>query len=802
MTPEDSHMDPALERAVSEIRNEAIPDEVVDAAAARVWARLSQATVPPVEHIRSCPDFQSLIPDFRAGRLPEARVMLLQDHLHECVACRRVFEGKVVAMPPAAVRPARKPHTVRWAVAAGVILAGGLVVWFSMVQSGPHAGRAMVQSVTGNLYAVSPAGLRVMKAGEDLPDGVEIRTALDSGATLALRDGSNVEMRERSGFSTSQAGKEITMHLDRGSVIVQAAKRRSGHFYVATADCRVAVTGTIFSVSAGVKGSRISVLEGEVRVSHDNEEQILHRGEQTSTGEGLVPVALKEDFGWSHNATLLSDLAKVQESLGKLRLPKLRYDSRLLRLLPASTTFFASIPNLADYLGQAEAVFRRQAADSPELRGWLAGPGAAVEPVLEKLRAANEYLGDEMVIFGTPETKAPVFVAEVRRDGLTEFLKQQGLPMASATRPGLVLFSPSREALATTLDSSFQGTAFYQQIAEAYSEGAGLLLCADLAHLGPHATASGLGYLIAGQKQVDAHTETRAAITFDGPRTGIAAWLAPPSPMGALDYVSSEATFVSAFAVKNPGAILEEAAAQFHLPASESGAAASLGGELALALDGPAFHVPAWKLVIEVYDPARFQSALQQAVEAYNRDAVARGAKPLRAGQEAAEGRTDYLIAAGDPNPLTEAHYTFSSGYLIAAPTRALLARALQVKTNGGGIAHAGAFTALIPRDHYENFSAVVYQNLGTTLAPLAGLLGALQTPTGGAHPPLPRLDNLKPFLIAAYGEPDRITIASNGEVPGMSLNNFLSGGLFGIATSGLRLGQFAGTSGARSSSR
>lgn len=809
MNPEETRMDPALERAVSEIRGEAVADEVVDAAAARVWARLSAAQIAatvepsPSEHIRSCADFQSLIPDFRAGRLPEARALLLQDHLHECVACRRVYEGKVVAMPPAVSPPARREaHTMRWAVAAGVVLAGGLVVWFSVIQSGPHAGRAMVQAVNGTLYAVSPAGLRVLSAGADLPDGVEVRTARDSEATLALRDGSTVEMRERSGLSTSAASDGITVHLDRGSVIVQAAKQRSGHFYVATADCRVAVTGTIFGVSSGVKGSRVSVLQGEVRVSHDNQEKVLHPGDQTSTNESLDPVSLNEDLGWSHNAALLGELAKLRSTLAQIPMPKLRYSSRLLGLLPSSTAFYASVPNLADYLAQAQGVFRRQAEDSPELQNWLAGPGKTVEPVLEKLRAANEYLGDEIVIFGTPATRAPVFLAEVKREGLPEFLKQQGLPLASATRPGLVLLSPSAEALGTALDSSFAATDFYKRISEAYREGAGLLLCADLEHLGPHASAAGPRYLIAGQKQAAGHTETRASLTFDGPRTGIAAWLAPPSPMGALDYISSEATFVSAFAIKNPGAILDEVTSHFHLPAANGGAAASLGGELALALDGPAFPVPSWKVVVEVYDVARFEAAVQQTIEEYNRDAPTRGGRPLRSSQETTDGRTDYVIAAADPNPLTEAHYTFSNGYLIAAPTRALLTKALQVKTSGGTITHAAGFTALLPHDHYENFSAVVYQNLGSTLAPLAGLLGAFQPPGGGPRPPMPRLDNLKPFLIAAYGEPDRITIASNGDVPGISLNSFLSGGVFGIATNGLRFGQFAGTTGGRLSSR
>src|SRR6516225_6410690 len=96
MTREQPDMDGALERAIAEIREEHISDELVEAAASRVWSRLSE----PAEHIRSCADFQALLPEFRAGRLGEARTLLVRDHLRECVSCRHVFEGKVVALPP------------------------------------------------------------------------------------------------------------------------------------------------------------------------------------------------------------------------------------------------------------------------------------------------------------------------------------------------------------------------------------------------------------------------------------------------------------------------------------------------------------------------------------------------------------------------------------------------------------------------------------------------------------------------------------------------------------------------------
>ena len=57
-----------------------------------------------------------------------------------------------------------------------------------------------------------------------------------------------------------------------------------------------------------------------------------------------------------------------------------------------------------------------------------------------------------------------------------------------------------------------------------------------------------LKYMVIGQKQDEGAPATRALITFAGQRTGIASWLDTPTPIGALDFVSSEASIVSAFA--------------------------------------------------------------------------------------------------------------------------------------------------------------------------------------------------------------------------------------------------------------
>jgi hypothetical protein len=331
---------------------------------------------------------------------------------------------------------------------------------------------------------------------------------------------------------------------------------------------------------------------------------------------------------------------------------------------------------------------------------------------------------------------------------------------------------------------------------ESYKNGAGLLLCADVSGMGEKSIA-GVRYFIAEEKQVNKEMEARASLGFEGPRTGMAAWLANPAPMGALDYISPEATIVTSFVVKSPGTIVSELlTVQQRSPAAAEKALAdaqiqtgidirkdladALGGEFSLSLDGPAIPVPSWKLVTEVYDPVRIEATLEKFIDATNRDIVKGGGKPLRTGQETFEGRKYYMIAGADGSPLTEAHYTFADGYMIAGPTRALVSRALQVKTAGTSITHSAAFMAMLPRDHYNNFSGLIYQNLGTTLAPLVSMFGGMipqgRGPQAGAM--LQGLSNMKSTMIAAYAEPDRISVATSGNLMGMSINNLITGNL------------------------
>jgi hypothetical protein len=278
---------------------------------------------------------------------------------------------------------------------------------------------------------------------------------------------------------------------------------------VATADCRVAVTGTVFSVNAGVKGSRVSVIQGVVRVTQDNQEKVLNPGGQSVSGSSLEPAPILYDISWSRNSARLGTNT-VSSAAGRV--------SPLLDRAPASTVVFAILPNAADAMKAAQNSLRQAGEQNPQLRAWLGGKVSSVDPLLARLEAAGDYLGEvAMVVFrGADNQPQPVFLANTKRAGLGDFLKKEGLPTAVEERPGLAVFGPDRaavEAFALTLNQpagAFRGSPCYARIAEAQREGASAALCADLARTGQ--PTEGASYFLGEDSQVNGQEATRATI--------------------------------------------------------------------------------------------------------------------------------------------------------------------------------------------------------------------------------------------------------------------------------------------------
>jgi hypothetical protein len=385
--------------------------------------------------------------------------------------------------------------------------------------------------------------------------------------------------------------------------------------------------------------------------------------------------------------------------------------------------------------------------------------------------------------------------------------------LVAASSVGLV-----REA-AANLDhpeaSAFATSSFRQRIADSYRDGAGWLFAVDVESVirraskdagsrdGGEAKTAALqqtGLLDAKQfilevKEAGDRTTTRGVLSFGQDRRGIVSWLAAPAPMGALDFMSPDASLMGSFVVKEPVLLVDDlygilSAAdpefQTKLAAfeSESGVsirddvAATLGGEFAFAVDGPVLPTPSWKAIMEVYDPPRLQHTLELIVSKLAEKATQEGGDaPIPVlEREDAGGRTFYTIRAG--SSVAEVHYMYVDGYLVAAPSRALLERAIQNRESGYVLASSQTFRDLLPQDGRVNFSALVYQNVGPLLKPIAQQMsGAQMTPDQRAS--IAALENqMAPSLAYAYGEQDRIIVATSGAG---SLASQLGGGLLGM---------------------
>jgi hypothetical protein len=845
-----SKQDTYLDRAISELRGEQPDAKTLSASAERVWQRLQagegeEAATSAPQPIRGCADIRSLLPAFHQQELPSARALIVADHLRECVSCRsyaygRGFDGATSVnwrMEPASRGFQWSIVRLSFAVATVALLVALVWTGRNWYFAGPTGSRARIDSIEGQAYGIGAAGGRVLKTGDEVGEDELIRTAANSHAKVRLFEGSEVEMNQRAELTVSASRRDTTIHLDQGSIIVQAAKRHTGHLYVSAPDCLVAVTGTVFSVNSGTKGSRVAVIEGEVHVKHAGLESILHSGDQVATTQsvGLVPV--REEIAWSsdldHELALLAEFSKLRTKLEEIQTPGPRYESKILPLLPADTILYIGIPNLGDALQQANQIFQQQLSQSKVLQDWWnkssnVNQHPTPQELIDKIQVISRYLGEEVVITARGSSASrghgPVLLAEVRQLGLKDYLQDhladtlkspqdianlhvvdsQSLSSLVGDERGMVMLvrqnmlvaggdAASVREMSAQLDAGatlFAGTDFGQRIATVYSRGAETLVAANLGQIlnSSHTQQADskalrnsgfndIKYLIASRGESSSQGDNRITLEFNGQRHGIASWLAAPAPMGSLDYVSSNAGAAVSFVAKQPALMLDDifstigasnpnfsqSLAQTN---SELGLnlrddlARALGGELTLALDGPVLPAPSWKAIVEVNDPGALQVAIDKLVQASNREAQKSNQPGLMLNQAQFGGRTFYTIQSQGAGLSTECDYTFADGYMILAPSRALLLVALQTHANGTSLARSASFRALLPSDNHANFSAMIYQNLSPILKPLSSQL------TSGQLALLQQLAaDAKPSVFCAYGESDRIEVASNSKL-------------------------------------
>lgn len=778
-----------FERVLNSIREEDPGVDTIHSAAERVRAKLDMRAVDMGGRLNSCEDFRALADAYREGSLSEARHMLVEDHLHSCVQCRRFFRGEQKA---SVVTMTRKKSVVGvalpWAIAAAVLLVAGLTLpEYLNVAFAPSGPRATVASVDGELYRVIPAEL--LTVGSQISENEELRTAKGSRAVLKLRDGSLVEVAERSNLRLSERWSGKTVALERGSVMVEAAKQRRGRLEISTPDCLVSVKGTIFSVSRGLKGSRVSVVEGEVKVDKSTGTELLHRGDQTATNPTMALNGVGHDISWSENsakyAALLGEMSAISKKLEAIPGPGMRYSSKLTSMLPANTAVFVSMPNLSSTLAEADAIFEERAKQSPALAEWWNAEGARnVRKIVEQVRAVSDYLGDEVVL-AVPSVEGklqlPVMVAEEKKAGLKEYLEQQVNERVPLVEQGNLVIMGSK----TT--SGFESTEFGKRIAERYAAGAGWLFAANMeqissAHVRDSKNVTGIDdirYVIVERKQNLGRTENSATVSFKGARSGIASWIAAPAPMGTLDFISPDATFAASFVVNRPQALLEQLSGftnAFTQIGTATGVdvsndiAATLGGEMTIAVDGPLLPTPSWKVAVEVNNPSRLEWSIEQMVKA------AQQAQPdadIQLTHELTNGLTYYTLTSAK-SPIA-VNYVFTDGYLLMAPNHGLLATSIQGRTAGTTLTTSTTFRQQLPQNGQMNFSALVYYNASAAIAPMADQLKQTKFLTADQQKALEALAaDRAPTLIYAYAEPDRIVAATRGSFFGLGLDTLI----------------------------
>jgi type IV pilus assembly protein PilA len=518
---------------------------------------------------------------------------------------------------------------------------------------------------------------------------------------------------------------------------------------------------------------------------------------------------------------LLPELGQLVTKLQQnVQSPAPRSESRLLPLLPESTTFYAAIPNYGDVAHQTLVVFRQELQQSPVLHDWwthgdLATSGPKLEDSLDKFAQLHQFLGDEIIISGAlDDKKDPKFVlfAELRKPGLDKFLRQwldqtegisksgihvvtpSDLPTTKdthSTKELLVLVRPdflvatfdlstlrSFNSQLNNRDRAFASTPFGQRIAQEYRGGATFLAAADLQKLlnqAPIGTKENqlalqrtgfadVKYLVWKHTKVADQSVSQAELSFTSPRHGAAAWLGKPAALGSLDFVSPKAILAGTLVLSNFSQIFDDAKA-LSSPTNANAFAAVAGGEKALnlSLKDDLLSQLTGELTVELDRLAPGQPAWRAILKVNDASHVQKtlttllAAAQLNPQPDEDAGVTSYTVQVPSGQTRIPLTYAFVDSYLLIASSPELLADSVRLHRSGDSLAKSKKFLAALPPGHTANASALLYQNPAATYA-----LQLRQFVPDLADAVMPYLKDIPLSVACLYGEDSSIREASS----------------------------------------
>jgi hypothetical protein len=814
-----------LERALQEMREEDVDSGTLEGARARVWESVtsagSAAQGTPLMRSgtsegtalsrsgRFCAEFRQDFHAYLANELGGSRRILVDDHLSRCPGCRARIadlkgERRIVAMPQRS-----SSRWVQWgalAAAAALIFAvlylGRDAIDGMMAPGGP---RATVVAANGGLYRL-PVGS--LEPGAAIGEHDSVRTGPGAHAVLRLADGSMVDVNERTELFVTAAWSGQAIHLQRGDIVVKAAKQRRGRLRVLTRDSIASVKGTVFAVSAGIGGSVVSVVEGSVAVNHPGREVLLRPGEQAASIPALAS-SVAAAVSWSPEADsylqLLASFVKIEGELANFP-SELRTNSALLSSLPAGAVVYGAVPNPGLTIGRALSLAEEQSAQNATFGAWWnSETGRLLREMTDRIQSVNPLLGDEIALCASlaGTEPVPIVIAKVqpgRRAELTSAL--EGLFAAAGEASAsysvsddlmVVSSSPSQLAWALAHLGQGAGSPFGVAIAERYKRGVGWLMAMDAPPLVTKASGDdappielagmiGMKYMFLEQRAPAGAVENEVTFAFEGARTGMGSWLADSGSGGAAEYLPADALLAGYVSTREPLQLFQEFTAQITKaePDFEQGLTtldeklgagfiqnltAALGTEAALAVTGFSVNGPTWVMASVANNPALIDSSLQKLVDTFNAElGPDEQDKRIVLQQESVGGRAwSTMKPGGLPVAFT---WTYDGGYMVAASDRASAERAIATRNGGSQLVWSPAFLGQLPSSAGLHPPAFVWLNT-------KGALGILSTFT--SNPAVSELAaGRDPILVMFDATPERIHAASRTRISGLIMDAML----------------------------
>jgi hypothetical protein len=648
-----------------------------------------------------------------------------------------------------------------------------------------------------------------LDTGAAIGEHESVRTSAGAHAVLRLADGSMVDVNERTELYVTAAWSGQAIHLQRGDIIVKAAKQRRGHLQVLTRDSIASVKGTVFAVSAGMGGSVVSVVEGSVAVNQPGKDVLLRPGQQAASIPSLA-TSVASAVSWSPDAEsyleLLRSFVHIERELSNLP-GELRTNSALLSYLPAGAVVYGTVPNPGLTIDRALSLAEEQSAQNATFGAWWnSETGRLLRQMTDRIQSVSSLLGEEVVFsasIGALNEPVPIVMARVqsgKRAELTSAL--EGLFAAASESAAsysvsddlmVVSDSPAHVTWALAGLGQGAGSSFAAAIGERYRRGVGWLIAMDAPSLVTTASGDdappvklagmvGMKYIFLEQRAPAGAVENEVTFAFQGARTGMGSWLADAGSGGAAEYLPVDALVAGYVSTREPLQLFEEFTAQITRvdPNFEHGMAdmdaklgagfvqnlaSALGTEAALALTGLSTTGPTWIMASVANNPTVIDGSLQKLVETFNAQlGPDEQSKRIVLSQESANGRTwSTMKPGGVPVGIT---WTYDRGYLVAGSDRAVAERAIATKEGGSQLVWSPEFLGQLPSSAGLHPSAFAWLNPKGALSILSALTmnPAVSELVGGRDP----------ILVVFDGTPEQIHAASRTRISGLIMDLML----------------------------